>query len=221
MKCRSWTQRLPSLLDEPEGSPERSRLEAHLRECGGCRGRWELLSRVKDAAKDLDGKEPEKDLWPGIQKELAGQGDGAPREAILRGPIIRLALGWSAVLATMLIVTIWLWPQRQAEREPHAGKTRPRGTTLSAPEPTAAALVNAAPAPRARSRPRPAVRRRTPPATEKQYLVDDLAAVGDSQARDGRVQYMLPVLAPDDIGGSVSGQQYVMPAVHAAVREPF
>ncbi|MRR09002.1 zf-HC2 domain-containing protein, partial [bacterium] len=71
MKCRDWDKRLPSLLDEPAGSPERLGLEAHLRQCDACRGSWELLGRLRAEAPRLGGLEPGERVWQGIEAAWA------------------------------------------------------------------------------------------------------------------------------------------------------
>jgi anti-sigma factor RsiW len=65
-----WTNRLSDYLDGHLGAAERAALEAHLRECGGCRATLAELRRVAARARALEDRPPATDLWSGIAARI-------------------------------------------------------------------------------------------------------------------------------------------------------
>ena len=74
----NWTTKLSAYLDEELDSVDRGMLEAHLNECAECRADLEQLKGVKSWAREFDGKQPERDVWPAI----AGQIRNSPRGVV-------------------------------------------------------------------------------------------------------------------------------------------
>lgn len=78
---REWTDRLTDFLDGGLEAAEHAAVEAHLAECGGCRGVLEELREVKARAGALGPVEPSRDLWAGIAATIeappASRSDGA------------------------------------------------------------------------------------------------------------------------------------------------
>lgn len=220
MKCRNWIERLPSLLDEPPGSPDRSRLEDHIRHCEGCRSQWVLLNRLKEASKGLDGQVPEDNIWQGIQGELAGQEAETKKKPVPLGPMVRLALGWGAPLSLVIVIAVWMWPRHGAVSIPQTANIPPALTSAEFSEVPADEARRPAPVHAARKRV-PSARTKSLPTRMPRYLVEDLAQAEDLSEPEARVQYILPVLESTDFDNSGNGQTYIMPAVCSTAREPF
>src|SRR5262245_42620956 len=66
-----WSEQLSEYLDEELGAPEREALDAHLTGCVSCRVLLEELRRVRARAATLPDQAPDRDLWPGIAREIA------------------------------------------------------------------------------------------------------------------------------------------------------
>jgi len=66
-----WTDRLSDHLDEELADSERHPLEAHLTGCVSCRQLLDELRRVRAAARVLPDQVPDRDLWPGIARQIA------------------------------------------------------------------------------------------------------------------------------------------------------
>lgn len=220
MKCRNWIERLPSLLDEDPRSPGRRQLEAHIGSCRSCRSQWTLMNRIKAEAGRLDGAEPGNGVWQGIEGELAGQEAEAPKKPVLLGPMVRLALGWGASLAVVLAAAVWIWPRFGGVNRPQAVDIGPAADVAEVADVRAAEAGQPVPVPAARKR-GPSATPESPTPREPRYLVDNLASAEDLAEPVERVQYIMPVLEPADLEGTGGGQQYIMPAVCATVREPF
>lgn len=63
---RDWTDRLSEFLDGGLETAEHAAVEAHLAECGACRGVLEELREVEARAGALGPVQPARDLWAGI-----------------------------------------------------------------------------------------------------------------------------------------------------------
>jgi anti-sigma-K factor RskA len=74
-----WTARLSEYADGELAADERVELERHLEQCGECRTIVGDLGRLRDLAGTLADREPERDLWPGIEARI-----GAARVLPLR-----------------------------------------------------------------------------------------------------------------------------------------
>lgn len=74
-----WTARLSEYVDGELAADERVALERHLEQCGPCRTVVGDLERLRDLAGTLADREPERDLWPGIEARI-----GAARVLPLR-----------------------------------------------------------------------------------------------------------------------------------------
>lgn len=65
-----WTDRLSEFLDDELDSVDRAALEAHLQQCDECRTALGELRGVVGWARDFDGLEPPRDVWPNIAGEI-------------------------------------------------------------------------------------------------------------------------------------------------------
>ncbi|MET0399963.1 MAG: zf-HC2 domain-containing protein, partial [Longimicrobiaceae bacterium] len=65
-----WTDRLSEYLDGELGADEARELEAHLAACAGCREVLADLRRIVGGAAALRDREPEADLWAGIERQI-------------------------------------------------------------------------------------------------------------------------------------------------------
>ena len=65
-----WTDRLSEYLDDELPPGERSRLEAHLRQCVACGAVLADLKRIAARASGLEDQPPDRDLWPGIAARI-------------------------------------------------------------------------------------------------------------------------------------------------------
>jgi len=65
-----WLERLSEFLDEELESSERAACAAHLAGCERCRELLDDLGRVRRAARALPERQPARDLWPGIERQL-------------------------------------------------------------------------------------------------------------------------------------------------------
>jgi hypothetical protein len=97
-----WLERLSEYLDEELAPSERAACEAHLAGCAACRALLEDLRRVQRAARALPTRPPERDLWPGIEREL---GRGAPRMTWLLAFAAGVLATLGALLAYRLLAT--------------------------------------------------------------------------------------------------------------------
>ncbi|HKI96772.1 MAG TPA: zf-HC2 domain-containing protein [Gemmatimonadales bacterium] len=68
-----WTARLSEYLDDELAADERATLERHLADCAECRETLTELERVVGRARALDDRDPRRDLWPNIARQI-----GAP-----------------------------------------------------------------------------------------------------------------------------------------------
>ena len=65
-----WTDRLSEYVDGELTAGERAALEAHLASCGACTAIVAELRAVIDRARQLPGRPPAADLWPGVERRL-------------------------------------------------------------------------------------------------------------------------------------------------------
>jgi len=65
-----WTDRLSEFVDGELSANERAELESHLAGCAGCRGVLEELRGVVARATALEDREPTRDLWPKVAREI-------------------------------------------------------------------------------------------------------------------------------------------------------
>jgi tetratricopeptide (TPR) repeat protein len=65
-----WTDRLSEYLDGELGADEARELEAHLASCAGCREVLADLRRIVGGAAALRDREPEAELWAGIERRI-------------------------------------------------------------------------------------------------------------------------------------------------------
>ena len=68
-----WTNRLSEYLDDELNATERQQLERHLEECGACREILAELKAVVVRAGQLEDREPDYDLWPGVREAIASR----------------------------------------------------------------------------------------------------------------------------------------------------
>lgn len=72
-----WSERLSEYVDGHLTDEEVRRLEEHLESCASCRQTLDELRAVVARARSLEDRPPPRDLWPAIEAELGGGGDGA------------------------------------------------------------------------------------------------------------------------------------------------
>ena len=65
-----WTDRLSEFVDGELSANERAELEAHLSGCAECRGVLEELRGVVARATALEDREPTRDLWSKVAREI-------------------------------------------------------------------------------------------------------------------------------------------------------
>jgi anti-sigma factor RsiW len=80
----AWTDRLSEYLDGELPAEERTALEAHLRHCVACGAALADLKRIVRRARALDDRPPERDLWPGIAKQIGVPAAAAAEAAEIR-----------------------------------------------------------------------------------------------------------------------------------------
>jgi hypothetical protein len=97
--CDAWAARLSDHVDGELDAGERAALEAHLAGCASCRALLGDLRRLVVAARALPAREPERDLWPAIERELSR----APRRAWPRW-LLAFAAG---ILAAVTVLALW------------------------------------------------------------------------------------------------------------------
>ncbi|MDH3271120.1 MAG: zf-HC2 domain-containing protein [Gemmatimonadota bacterium] len=76
-----WTDRLSDFLDGGLDPETHAAFEAHLGECGSCRGVLEGLDEVRRRAAALGPIEPTRDLWAGIAATIRAPAAGAAEGA--------------------------------------------------------------------------------------------------------------------------------------------
>ncbi len=106
-----WTDRLSEYLDDELDAAERAAVDEHLRACAGCRAVLEDLRRVRLVARGLRDRDPERDLWRGIAREIghpeAAKGDPRDELAARRGRTTRLPwLRAGAAAAAVMVLGI-------------------------------------------------------------------------------------------------------------------
>jgi hypothetical protein len=75
MMSDPWAARLSDYLDGDLSDSERAALKRHLDACPNCSAALDELTRVVERARELPGRPPAADLWPGIAARI---GPGAP-----------------------------------------------------------------------------------------------------------------------------------------------
>jgi anti-sigma factor RsiW len=68
----NWIDRLSEYIDDELTPAERGALDVHLVSCRECAATLEALRAVTDRARNLPGRPPAADLWPGIEPRLTG-----------------------------------------------------------------------------------------------------------------------------------------------------
>ncbi len=114
-----WRGRLSEYVDgelEPEA---RAELEAHLARCGPCRGLALELRTLLERARALGPREPGRDLWPAIRREIERESPASPARA-RRGRASWIA-GLAAGVALTLAARFLLDFQRQRGTQVAAG----------------------------------------------------------------------------------------------------
>ena len=66
----NWTDQLSTYLDGELDSVDRAALETHLEQCDECRAALKQLHGVVVWAQAYQGREPKRDVWPGIAREI-------------------------------------------------------------------------------------------------------------------------------------------------------
>lgn len=105
--CERIEELLNDYVDGYLPNAQRSKVEAHLVDCEGCRGDVQAIRRLVEEAGALAGNiEPERDLWPGIADRIAAKEKTVTinftRRPSLRMPVLRYAL----VAAAMVLIVL-------------------------------------------------------------------------------------------------------------------
>ena len=136
MSCRETLERLDDYLDDALSTGGRRQVEEHLNRCDRCRKELASLGALLDTAQELSARrvEPGRDLWPGIERRLAGS--PRPRPWHSRRWFGSPALLWRiAGAAAVLVVGLFL-VQRAANVGPISGRETagaPKGADAGAP----------------------------------------------------------------------------------------
>jgi anti-sigma factor RsiW len=115
------TNRLSEYLDGDLAEADRREVEAHLAACAECRAVALELRRVRERARGLGDRPPERDLWPGIAAQLGPRADVRP---LPRPTARRVTLSVPQLLAAGLLLMalsaggVWLALVRQGEIRP-------------------------------------------------------------------------------------------------------
>jgi len=223
MKCPDWNRKLPSLLDEERSGPGRRELEAHLGQCEDCRGRWSLLTQLRSEAGKLGGLEPGDGVWQGIQQGLTDPAQAHRTDSNLQ-PTPRLMLRWATALAAATLAAVWTWqfcrPTARDNIKQPAVATTPeirQAVAAKVPATSSKPISKARPA----AKPGRAPSRRARTENDRQYVIDDVATSDAAAAIEGQTQYIMPALSRQDLERNSANQQFIMPAVYIAGREPF
>jgi len=94
--------RLSPWLEGELGAEEAREIEAHLATCAACARELEELRAVLAAARELGERVPERDLWPGIERAIAGAAPAAPPRAV-RWPLFLAGAAAGFLVAFLLL----------------------------------------------------------------------------------------------------------------------
>ena len=145
-----WIGRLSEVLDDELSHAERGAADEHLAKCADCAQTLEQLRRVVAAARRLEGRPPETDLWPGIAARLR------PRRAHLIPSLlerlghaprrIEFSLPQLAAAAFLLMLisggAVWLALRGGPGRLPTPLASRPPILSTTAARPAGAAFAS-------------------------------------------------------------------------------
>ena len=135
-----WTDRLSEYLDEELDAAERAAADEHLRFCAGCQAVLEDLRRVQVRARSLRDRDPERDLWREIAREIghpeAAEDDPRDELAARRGRTVHLPwlrVGTATAAALALGIGIGRFTAPGPDRLPTEVVTAPApGTPITA-----------------------------------------------------------------------------------------
>jgi hypothetical protein len=77
MMSDKWTEKLSDYLDGELTEADRAELGRHLETCADCRAALEQLRDIVGWADDYPGRQPERDVWPGISAAISDMPRGA------------------------------------------------------------------------------------------------------------------------------------------------
>jgi hypothetical protein len=134
-----WTDRLSEYLDDELDAAERAAVDDHLRGCAGCRAILDDLRRLQVRARSLRDRDPERDLWRHIAREIghpeAAEDDPKDELAVRRGRKVRvpwLRVGTAAAAVMVLGIGIGRFTAPGPEKLPTEIVNAPaRGTPLT------------------------------------------------------------------------------------------
>ena len=132
-----WTDRLSEFVDGELSANERAELESHLAGCAGCRGVLEELRGVVARATALEDREPTRDLWSKVAREIKVERvarDVAPRRERRLSFSVPQLLAASIALILLSGSAVWLAVTHRATSRMSptiiaAGRTPEGGTT--------------------------------------------------------------------------------------------
>ena len=126
-----WMERLSEYLDDELPVAEQAALEAHLKTCPECSGVLSDLREVVNRARDLDERQPRRDLWPDIATRI-GATPARARPTARRWSFSFPQLAAAAVaLMTLSGGTVWLMSSPAAV--PGLGSVATTPTPLASP----------------------------------------------------------------------------------------
>ena len=126
-----WMERLSEYLDDELPVAEQAALEAHLKTCADCSGVLSQLREVVNRARDLDERQPRRDLWPAIATRIGA----TPSRARAITPRWSFSLPQLAAAAIALMTlsggTVWLISYPDAA--PRVGSVTTTPTPIATP----------------------------------------------------------------------------------------
>ena len=134
-----WTNRLSEYIDGELDSTEQAALEEHLATCGHCYATLGDLRQVVARAKQLEDREPAKDLWTGIRAGMTparGAGVGRPAQVSKRRLSFSIPQLLAASIALMLVSGGGAWlALRQPRSQTPLTTQRPSAGDVLPPRP--------------------------------------------------------------------------------------
>jgi anti-sigma factor RsiW len=121
-----WTESISEYIDGGLEAGERRLFEAHVAECPECAAALEDLRLIASRARSLPTREPEADLWPGIEARIRSAGAMERPAAVRRGGSIPKRFSFSlpqlaaACLALVILSggAVWVALRREPPRAP-------------------------------------------------------------------------------------------------------
>ena len=217
MSCEEFSESLSAYLDHELSPSERARLEAHLRDCSGCRQELESLRAVSRLVSSLPAVEPSEGFSRSLSREIAAR---RPRRwlrpiPLFAGdlvPVLAVAAVVLIVVTAALVIPYFTGPSpgpRGVEAPAGPAPTAERAKVSPPAEPSEPALAAAAPEEAPSGRPEVA-----PSAAGR---LDLEAPAGERLAERSRRE-AAPALPPGRADGAADMAAPAAPAMSAAAK---